>query len=82
VAIVLFSVLSLPRRFSRAQWSNVIAAYQLGYLDHLWEPCFAGNNDRNGTELIITSWVSKARPIADATRCCQLHVGSSNGRDG
>jgi hypothetical protein len=33
----------------------------------VWEPFFAGNNERNGTELIITSWVSKAWPIADAT---------------
>jgi uncharacterized membrane protein len=46
--------------------SRVLAAYQLGYVDHVWEPFFAGNGERSGTEVIITSEVSKAWPIADA----------------
>jgi uncharacterized membrane protein len=46
--------------------SRVLTAYQLGYADHVWEPFFAGNSERNGTELIITSEISKAWPIADA----------------
>jgi hypothetical protein len=35
--------------------ARVLAAYQLGYLDHVGEPFFAGNSERNGTGLIITS---------------------------
>jgi nucleoside-diphosphate-sugar epimerase len=38
----------------------------LGQLIHgVWEPFFAGDAARNGTEYIVTSQVSKARPIAD-----------------
>ena len=45
-----------------------LAAYQLGYVRHAIEPFFAGSpsDPRNGTEEIITSWVSKAWPIPDA----------------
>ncbi len=42
-----------------------LAAYQLGHADGVWEPFFAGQGGRNGTETIITSDVSKAWPIAD-----------------
>jgi len=43
-----------------------LTAYQLGHVDGVWEPFFAGAGGRNGTETIITSDVSKAWPIADA----------------
>jgi len=43
-----------------------LTAYQLGHVDGVWEPFFAGEAGRNGTETIITSDVSKAWPIADA----------------
>lgn len=45
-----------------------LAAYQLGYIRTAWEPFFAGSaaDPRNGTEEIITSWVSKQWPIPDA----------------
>jgi nucleoside-diphosphate-sugar epimerase len=48
--------------------SRMLAAYQLGHVDSVWEPFFAGNplDARNGTEEIITSSVSKAWPIPDA----------------
>ncbi|MDP3857738.1 MAG: vitamin K epoxide reductase family protein [Stagnimonas sp.] len=42
-----------------------LAAYQLGHVSGVWEPFFAGEGGRNGTETIITSSVSKAWPIAD-----------------
>jgi nucleoside-diphosphate-sugar epimerase/uncharacterized membrane protein len=49
--------------------ARVLGAYQLGHLDGVWEPFFAGSGDMkgvmNGTETIITSDVSKAWPIAD-----------------
>ncbi|WP_205518830.1 vitamin K epoxide reductase family protein [Pseudotabrizicola algicola] len=45
--------------------SRVLAAYQLGHIDGVWEPFFSGDAVRNGTEYIITSDVSKAWPIAD-----------------
>ncbi len=45
--------------------SRMLAAYQLGHIDGVWEPFFAGDAVRNGTEFIITSEVSKAWPIAD-----------------
>lgn len=38
-----------------------MAAYQLGYIDHAWDPFFGP-----GTETIITSDASKAWPVADA----------------
>jgi nucleoside-diphosphate-sugar epimerase/uncharacterized membrane protein len=47
--------------------SRILAAYQLGHIDGVWEPFFAGSAPPlNGTEQIITSSVSKAWPIADA----------------
>lgn len=45
--------------------ARVLGAYQLGHIDSVWEPFFAGSGEMNGTETIITSDVSKAWPIAD-----------------
>jgi hypothetical protein len=41
--------------------SRYLAAYQLGHIDHAWDPFFG-----DGTERIITSWVSEAWPVSDA----------------
>lgn len=38
-----------------------MTAYQLGYIDHAWDPFFG-----TGTEMIVTSEESKAWPVADA----------------
>ncbi len=49
--------------------SRYMAAYQLGHIDAVWDPFFAGaspNDGRNGTEEIITSDVSEAWPVPDA----------------
>jgi nucleoside-diphosphate-sugar epimerase/uncharacterized membrane protein len=48
--------------------SRVLTAYQLGHVQGVWEPFFAGapDNPRNGTEEIITSEVSRAWPVPDA----------------
>lgn len=48
--------------------SRYLTAYQLGHIDGVWEPFFAGSagNPGNGTEEIITSEVSKAWPVPDA----------------
>lgn len=48
--------------------SRYLTAYQLGHIDEVWEPFFAGlpNNAQNGTEEIITSSVSEAWPVPDA----------------
>ncbi len=48
--------------------SRMLTAYQLGHVDGVWEPFFAGSlqDPRNGTEEIITSDVSRAWPIPDA----------------
>ncbi|MDQ8757402.1 NAD-dependent epimerase/dehydratase family protein [Sphingosinicella sp. LHD-64] len=48
--------------------SRYLTAYQLGHIDGVWEPFFAGAaaDPRNGTEEIITSSVSQAWPIPDA----------------
>ena len=50
------------------QVSRYLAAYQLGHVDGVWEPFFAGSaaDPRNGTEEIITSYVSEAWPVSDA----------------
>jgi uncharacterized membrane protein len=49
--------------------SRVLGAYQLGHIDSVWDPFFAGSGAMkgvmNGSETIITSDVSKAWPIAD-----------------
>ncbi len=47
--------------------SRYLAAYQLGHIDGVWEPFFAGGPaPGNGTEEIITSSVSEAWPVSDA----------------
>ena len=48
--------------------SRMLTAYQLGHIDTAWEPFFAGSatDPKNGTEEIITSYVSKMWPIPDA----------------
>lgn len=47
--------------------SRYLTAYQLGSIDAVWEPFFAGTlPDKNGTEQIITSSVSEAWPVPDA----------------
>lgn len=48
--------------------SRYMAAYQLGHIDSVWDPFFAGNLSKpeNGTEEIITSSLSKSFPVPDA----------------
>ncbi|MCH8686766.1 vitamin K epoxide reductase family protein [Pedomonas mirosovicensis] len=48
--------------------SRHLAAYQLGHSPAAWDPVFTGNplDPKNGTEEIITSWVSEAWPVSDA----------------
>ncbi|MCA1441687.1 NAD-dependent epimerase/dehydratase family protein [Ensifer sp. IC4062] len=48
--------------------SRYLAAYQLGHIDGLWDPFFGpgGAPTDNGSEAVVTSWVSKGFPIADA----------------
>jgi hypothetical protein len=48
--------------------SRYLAAYQLGHVDQVFEPFFEGSpaDPKNGTEEIITSWVSEAWPVSDA----------------
>lgn len=48
--------------------SRYMAAYQLGHIQEVWDPFFAGNpiNAKNGTEEIITSYISAAWPVSDA----------------
>jgi nucleoside-diphosphate-sugar epimerase/uncharacterized membrane protein len=49
--------------------ARVLGAYQLGHIDAVWEPFFAGSGAMkgvmNGSETIITSDMSKAWPIPD-----------------
>lgn len=42
-------------------FSRYMAAYQLGYLNHVWDPFFEG-----GTLKVITSQISKSFPVSDA----------------
>ena len=48
--------------------SRYLAAYQLGHIPGAADPFFAGApaDPRNGTEEIVTSWVSRAWPVSDA----------------
>lgn len=49
--------------------SRYMATYQLGHIDAVWEPFFTGaipEDAKNGTEEIITSYVSEAWPVPDA----------------
>ena len=41
--------------------SRYLATYQLGYIDHVWEPFFDP-----GTEAVLTSKISKLFPVSDA----------------
>lgn len=61
--------------------SRYLTAYQLGHIDHVWDPYFG-----DGTERIITSDVSKAWPIPDAglgavTYLLEILTGIIGGRD-
>lgn len=65
--------------------ARVLAAYQLGHVDHVWEPFFAGDAMRNGTESIITSRVSKAWPVPDGgvgamSYMAEILMGAMGGR--
>ncbi|GLQ54748.1 NAD-dependent epimerase/dehydratase family protein [Devosia nitrariae] len=65
--------------------ARVLAAYQLGHVDGVWEPFFGGEGGLNGTEEIITSDVSKAWPIADGglgatTYMIEILMGVMGGR--
>lgn len=65
--------------------ARVLAAYQLGHIDAVWEPFFGGDETRNGTEFIITSEVSRAWPIADGglgatTYMLEVLSGAMGGR--
>jgi uncharacterized membrane protein len=47
--------------------SRYLAAYQLGHVPSVWDPFFPGTMpERNGTESVITSDLSRAFPIPDA----------------
>ena len=48
--------------------SRYLAGYQLGHIPELWDPFFAGSptDPRNGTEEIVTSWISTSLPVSDA----------------
>ena len=56
--------------------SRYLGAYQLGYLLTVWDPFFPGSpaDPRNGTEEIVTSWVSKAWPFPDAAIGAYVYV--------
>lgn len=43
-----------------------LTSYQLGRIGAVWDPFFSGGDGKNGTEFIVTSSVSRARPIPDA----------------
>lgn len=49
--------------------SRYLAAYQLGHIDAAWDPFFG-----DGSELIITSSVSEAWPVADAGLGATVYV--------
>jgi len=59
--------------------ARILGAYQLGHIDNVWEPFFAGSGDMkgvmNGTETIITSDMSRAWPIADGALGGIVYMG-------
>ena len=47
--------------------ARYLTAYQLGHIPNAWDPFFtSADAGKNGTEFIITSYVSQAWPIPDA----------------
>lgn len=65
--------------------ARVLAVYQLGHVEGVWEPFFQDQGGENGTEFIITSDVSKAWPIADGglgatTYMFEILMGVTGGR--
>lgn len=48
--------------------SRYLAAYQMGHIGGLWDPLFGPGEGsaNNGSETVVTSWLSKGFPIADA----------------
>ena len=55
--------------------SRYLAAYQMGHVDGLWDPFFGPGSPElagaspaasNGSETVVTSWLSKSFPIPDA----------------
>jgi hypothetical protein len=55
--------------------SRYLAAYQMGHIDDLWDPFFGAGVPEitgawpqadNGSEAVVTSWLSKSFPIPDA----------------
>lgn len=48
--------------------SRYLTAYQMGHIDGLWDPFFGPGEApvASGSEAVVTSWVSKGFPIADA----------------
>jgi nucleoside-diphosphate-sugar epimerase/uncharacterized membrane protein len=55
--------------------SRYLAAYQMGHIDGVWDPLFgpapldvsgAFEGARNGSEAVVTSWLSRDFPIPDA----------------
>ena len=61
--------------------SRYLAAFQLGHIENVWDPFFG-----DGTEIIITSDVSKAWPVPDAglgavTYALEILTGIIGGRD-
>jgi nucleoside-diphosphate-sugar epimerase/uncharacterized membrane protein len=46
--------------------SRYLTAYQLGHIESVWDPFFSSDNQKNGTEFIITSSLSEAWPVPDA----------------
>lgn len=56
--------------------SRYLTGYQLGHVDNVWEPFFAGSatDPQNGTEEIITSSVSEAWPVPDAALGAYTYV--------
>jgi nucleoside-diphosphate-sugar epimerase/uncharacterized membrane protein len=46
--------------------SMSMAAFQLGYVDTVWDPFFDGGDGMTGTARVITSDISEAFPVPDA----------------
>lgn len=62
-----------------------LTAYQLGHAAGVWEPFFSPDAQKNGTETIITSAVSRAWPIPDGglgavSYLLEILMGAMGGR--